>query len=166
MLCWRGLFSQQISAQSLTAAAGMKLRTPRRRGDAFSQVRAAPGRPKTPTGTTPAHPHPLFPTPTPMRPSVRLSISRVSDCSDIRLSQAASGCEELTAAGQKRLTRPQPSPSRLNFTSEAARKSPGFLHLLHRAGFFGRSLRRSGGGGGDATLEGEAAGGRCPHFIR
>lgn len=40
-----GLFSQQISAQSFTEAAGMRLRTPRRRSDGFSQVRAAPGRP-------------------------------------------------------------------------------------------------------------------------
>lgn len=83
-----GLFSRR--AQPVTAAAGMRLRTPRRRSDRFYQVRAAPGRPT----------HQLRVAPSPL-PPVRTTVSRVSDCSDIRLSQAVSGCcEEHTAAGR------------------------------------------------------------------
>lgn len=85
-----GLFSQQSSAQSVTAAAGMRLWTPRRRSDGFSQVRAAPCRPTHQPRVAPSR-----------LPPVRTSVSRVSDCSDIRLSQAVSGCcEEHTAAGR------------------------------------------------------------------
>lgn len=134
----RGLFSQQISAQSVTAAAaGMRLRTPRRRCDAFSQVRAAPGRPA----------HRLYPP-----SSVRPSVSRVSDCSDIRLSQAVSGCcEEHTAAGRSVF------PA-FNVSSSVELNKRNHLGSLPAPSIssvqaFGRSLWLSE----DAALEGEAA---------
>lgn len=70
----------------------MRLRTPRRRSDRFSQVRAAPRRPT----------HQLRVAPSPLPPSIGpYDWQPVSDCSDIRLSQAVSGCcEEHTAAGR------------------------------------------------------------------
>lgn len=108
VLEWRGAVLSQSSAQSVTAAAGMRLRTPRRRSDAFSQVRAAPGRPTTPTARRPLSlPPPPLSCPCVCQPSFRLFWH-----------PTVAGCERLLwgahRCGEKRLTPLPTFPAQLN----------------------------------------------------
>lgn len=119
----------------------MRLRTPRRRSDGFSQVRAAPGRPT----------HQLRVAPSSLPPPIRPYVCQSAEFPIV----LTSDCRRLWAAAVRSTPRRGEAsyplsafPAQLNLTSEPDQKSSSFHHLL-RASFRtvtlalrGRDIRR------------------------
>lgn len=144
VLEWRGAVLWQSSAQSVTAAAGMRLRTPRRRSDAFSQVRAAPGRPTH-------HPHPHPPHSHPHYPSVRLSAEFPT--------VLTSDCRRLWAAAVRSTPmRGEASRPASNVPSSAQLKPANQIRSLPPSTISSRASFPDGHTGSPWRLEGEATG--------